>query len=476
MILKGIASTGSKDRDNENLKPEGLDFSYFLKKGYANWNHDQLTLIGKPLKATLNKSNQWETELRLFPKSKTAQQVYELQKVLESEGLGLGLSIEGQVIKRGSEDKNDPRYNIVEKALITGCAVTPHPKNADAIVNIVKGDLFDDDFKDNFLKSMALIEKEEDKIGDDDKEDKKDEEKEEKGMDSTSAAPLIKESLEDKKCKTMITKGEAYNIIDGVIPDISKATKDEIINKIIKEQEMENATLAITEDKIKAYLGGVKKSLEIQPVQTAATDDPTNQKIADLESKLEKALSAVETLTKKLEEGQAGQAATEVAKVAKGTPSNSLFNEPTDELTKGIGEVIQKGFGDLKTSIDSKFDDQAELYKSLSDQLDELAGKVHQLETTPLPLKTVGGTGYVQKGGFQNQNNGTPTGRVVSLSNIPDKNYLCDELTKSIIDPANPDNILDKALANDIRRLATTGMPTERIVKKAQELGLQVSE
>lgn len=138
MIVSGIASTSSKDADGEFLDPKGFDLSYFLDKGFINWNHGKSPLeraIGKPLeKGTEIKDGDMVLRCELFPESGLAQEVYQLGEILEAQGLSLGYSIEGEVIER---DPMDSRR--VTKAKITSCAITPNPKNQDAVAELAKG-------------------------------------------------------------------------------------------------------------------------------------------------------------------------------------------------------------------------------------------------------------------------------------------------------------------------------------------------
>ena len=60
----------------------------------------------------------------------------------------LGYSIEGKVLKRKSNDKNSPDYKHIEKAVITGVAITHMPKNPKTFANIIKGEI-DDDFNED---------------------------------------------------------------------------------------------------------------------------------------------------------------------------------------------------------------------------------------------------------------------------------------------------------------------------------------
>lgn len=152
MKIKGVASTSDEDSDEETLNPSGFDLSYFKKNGFINWHHSYkekpTAVIGEPTLAEVRK-NELYIEGLLYD-SKLANEVYELAETLEKSGSKrrLGFSIEGKATERGSEDKTHPLYRFIKKAKITGVAVTPAPKNASTILDIMKGNFSDMDIED----------------------------------------------------------------------------------------------------------------------------------------------------------------------------------------------------------------------------------------------------------------------------------------------------------------------------------------
>jgi hypothetical protein len=148
MSIKGIASTKDEDSDGEVLDPSGFDLSFFKKSGFINWHHTwkekPSAVIGEPTKAEIRPEGLY-VEGELYNDSKLAHEVYELAETLEKSKSGrrLGFSIEGKATERGSEDENNPLYKIIKKAKITGLAITPTPKNASTLVDIIKGNYSD---------------------------------------------------------------------------------------------------------------------------------------------------------------------------------------------------------------------------------------------------------------------------------------------------------------------------------------------
>jgi|GEM_PF-1740034 len=147
MKIAGIASTTDTDSDGEVLDPSGFDLSYFTKNGFINWHHQSKdkpeAIIGEPTKAEIRNEGLY-VEGVLYNDSKIAHQVYDLAKNLEKSKSKrrLGFSIEGKATERGSDDENSPLFKRILKAKITGLAVTPTPKNAATLVDIIKGRRF----------------------------------------------------------------------------------------------------------------------------------------------------------------------------------------------------------------------------------------------------------------------------------------------------------------------------------------------
>ena len=157
MIIQGIASTMEEDSDGEILDPKGFDLSHFMKYGFLNYNHlsksNPLAIIGEPVESRVEKDKLY-VKGELYQDSAIAKGVYKLAKTLSknSKGRRLGFSVEGKVIER------DP-YNekLVKKAIITGLAVTPSPKNYNSLLDIVKGNCDEMFCKYEFEKSDNYI-------------------------------------------------------------------------------------------------------------------------------------------------------------------------------------------------------------------------------------------------------------------------------------------------------------------------------
>ena len=148
MRLGGIASTSDEDSDGEFLDPKGFDIKPLIERGIVNWHHqaknNPATIIGEPSKAEIRKEGLY-IETDLYPSSQIAREVWELAKTLDADSKTrrLGYSIEGKVVKRKSNNPADPGYKVIEKAVITGVAITHQPKNPKTFANIIKGEIGD---------------------------------------------------------------------------------------------------------------------------------------------------------------------------------------------------------------------------------------------------------------------------------------------------------------------------------------------
>ena len=149
MRLGGIASTSDEDSDGEFLDPKGFDIKPLMESGLVNWHHQAKgqpsAIIGEPSKAEIRPEGLY-LEVDLYPSSKIAHEVFDLAQTLEKDSSTrrLGFSIDGKVEKRKSKDVHNPGYKHIEKAIITGVAVTHMPKNPKTFANIIKGEIDDD--------------------------------------------------------------------------------------------------------------------------------------------------------------------------------------------------------------------------------------------------------------------------------------------------------------------------------------------
>lgn len=245
MRLGGIASTADEDADGEFLDPQGFDIEPLIKSGFVNWHHQAKgqpnTIIGEPSKAEIRPEGLY-IETDLYPSSAIACEVWELANTLEkdSKTRRLGYSIEGKVLKRKSEDKTSPDYKHVEKAIITGVAITHMPKNPKTFANIIKGE-------------GTGCEEEEDEL--EKQEEPKKDEKEEKSLSTENGRPLIREHVDGQEVKKTcyLTKSEVYERLFRDLSNITLLKAERIYNLIENISRMNNNKTVTEEDILKAY-------------------------------------------------------------------------------------------------------------------------------------------------------------------------------------------------------------------------------
>lgn len=498
--FEGIASKKKRDFDGEYLDPAGFQSEWFLKNGFFNWNHDKSpnSYIGKPTKAELSESGEeYIVGGYLFGESVRAQQVIELQGILKAQGLELGLSIEGQVLERGSNDKNNPAYNIIKRANITGCAITPTPKCEGTTMEIIKSH--------NFNELSAY--------------DHEDEETKEKAMSagSESGAAISKESLDDSiKDLTQNTEGEnklkKSEVYGRLLGDLHSYSGDDItkvynlIEKIQKSIDMKNINVKgiSPEAFAKAYevLGispgeaVVEKAVVAKDIQGETSDivvgeqkSYTQAELAEAKDLLLKGLEALEaveviedsaTIEKSVEEVIAEEVVEETSVeeveevedvVEKAVISENQSDE--DVLLKGISDLIGKSNSKLSETMSTKFQAMGRISKGINEKVDSLQERLKILETSsPTPKSVIGAPNYIEKSfeGESGSSESIPEGmKVMSVSR--DKRAICDTLTKAVTEG---DQITNRSGANDISLFEMSGTVSKGLISLASENGIKI--
>ena len=137
-FFKGIASTPSTDTQGEQLLAQQFDLTGFKS---VNWNHkakdDANAYLGEIVSHKFEKSG-LAIKGELYEEMPMTNAVVNLMKALDKRGKKLQLSVEGQVLQRGSENKNDPAYKVIKKAKLTGVAITNNPINADTFCELIE--------------------------------------------------------------------------------------------------------------------------------------------------------------------------------------------------------------------------------------------------------------------------------------------------------------------------------------------------
>ena len=134
--IYGLASTDTKDLEGEIINVEGLDTTMVEKgRAYFNWDHkqDPENTLG-----VIDSYKKDEGKLylggTLFKNHDRAKAVHQIMTSLDkSDERKVGMSIEGTI-----EDRKGINGEVIDKAVITNCALTLKPVNTDTYVNLAK--------------------------------------------------------------------------------------------------------------------------------------------------------------------------------------------------------------------------------------------------------------------------------------------------------------------------------------------------
>lgn len=131
--IQGIASTDGRDLQGEIVNQNGIDFSYFLKHGFFNDDHQKGPehKVGQPTEAKLTKNGLWVKGF-LFKEHARADHYWELMRALEASGSDrkVGFSIQGKVLRKNGKH--------IEKCWIQDIAITTQPVNTATWAEIAK--------------------------------------------------------------------------------------------------------------------------------------------------------------------------------------------------------------------------------------------------------------------------------------------------------------------------------------------------
>ena len=442
MKVKGIASTRDQDADEEILEPSGFELTEFVKSGFINYNHQSATkasaLIGEPTSAKII-DGKLNIQGMLYPDSPTARDVYDTAIMLEknSKTRRLGYSIEGKVIKR---DLTNPKRIL--KAKITGCAITPKPKNSYTLLEVVKGEV---DFEEPVYE-VETVEKADANGGNieylvditdatgarvtiDKSLNIKIDKKYKKAMDVAAVSPLLPESVEGKDRKKIkksdfFNKSQIYTKIFSIFTDdIEKAKKvyhllktieqvthpnmdhdkiqisDETISKaeallgiVSKEEESSNETSQKIEEVLKGIDGlSPEKITEIVKAYSESMPPPAKEK---------KQEGADDSRTKKEDQDQEDENALEGKDGFKAKVKDNKKAE-TDDLSKGgsdsggeneeaiatatpiDADAIVKSITDnINTTLETKFQALGQLYVASKQEQGEMQKSIDSLKET----------------------------------------------------------------------------------------------
>ncbi len=135
--IGGIISSAAEDFQGEELNQDGLDWSYFLKHGWFNYEHQPgpENVLGHPetvTKCTARGRPATRVEGVLYLHNDRARRIYENARAIQKAQAprSIGFSVEGKVLQRLGKK--------VMKARVLNVAVTAHPVNPDGRLEVLE--------------------------------------------------------------------------------------------------------------------------------------------------------------------------------------------------------------------------------------------------------------------------------------------------------------------------------------------------
>ena len=133
-IIEGIASTPDVDLQNERVNQQGINFDYFLKHGYFNWDHKPgaENKIGEPWEVKVTPKGLYVKGM-IYKGKKAADAIWEHITALKNNPDSkrrVGFSLQGKTVRRNG--------NSILKCWIQDIAVTTAPINYNTYLDIVK--------------------------------------------------------------------------------------------------------------------------------------------------------------------------------------------------------------------------------------------------------------------------------------------------------------------------------------------------
>ena len=461
MLVKGIASTTSKDKQGEFLDPSGFDLSNFQ---WLNWNHlgkdDPGKIIGEPTKAQVTANNELYIEGMLYPEVDAAKATHALMKALQNSPSGnkLSLSVEGKVLERGSKDPKNPLYNKVTKSRITAVALCPTPINGDTWVDLVTKGVTDDMFKsaeyDNDTKQILdIVEKPVEEVTI--KELRKSDIYERIVMkypdihpeQATSVYNLILKvaTMEQNKTVSDETLKKSFAILDLASEEIAKAEKKDDKKEEPKDDDEDKDMT----EKAFSHAKEMKKSgMKKEEAKDKLIKKGYNEKV--VEKALQKAESESEGWKQEGKNDKEEETTTAAREVKKSLDGVTDLIKAQDGKFKALGNIMlaqQEEIGELKKSLTSIGEENA----TLKDTIQKIA-------ETPNTRKSVSVKSYSEK--FEKSTDGK---HIYNIASNADKKALRAKLHD--LSELNKSEKFDVGLAKAAQNLELSGILTTQDVQ-----------
>lgn len=409
--IKGIASTDAFDMDGESLDPSGFDLSYFLNSGFFNYNHQARNnpdaIIGEPTLAKIDEKNELYLEGFLYGENPLVQKILKLDKNLKkySKNRRIGFSIEGKATERDFHDKRK-----VTKAKITGCAVTPTPKNHNTWMDVVKGtDVEHEDQDYSFESDQGTV------LIDDDYNLTV------KALTTNSAQALIPESLEGN-----LKRAEFFKYLYKLTGNLKKS-----FNYLKKFKMSENLMNEFQEFQkfmeLKKGAGESAESIESGNLKnkpggaSSMQIENDNIKKGDVEKYMKEMEKGVYGKMEEMEKGMdkrmcaVEKGMSEIKDMLKAITTN-------EEANGGQETIMSKGEDDdlLKSLLgEDDYSENDDLQKSITEAVtaatQPLLDRIESLEKAPIGRKSASHLGFLQKAVDENKEKHGPEAKTLSI-------------------------------------------------------------
>jgi len=131
--IQGIASTSHRDLQNEVVQQNGIDYAYFLKKGYINDDHKDgpENKVGEPTECRMTAKGLWLKGFLYKGKERSEHWWEHINVLAQSDSSRkVGFSIQGKVLRREGR--------TIAKCWLQDVAITASPVNTNTWAEIVK--------------------------------------------------------------------------------------------------------------------------------------------------------------------------------------------------------------------------------------------------------------------------------------------------------------------------------------------------
>lgn len=445
--ISGIASDSTvKDSDQEELMCDGFDSSYFLSKGFFNYNHNgnktSSAIVGEPTMAKpINGGKQYWVEGVLYP-NEEGQNIVKAAETLKkySKTRRMGFSVEGQAISR---DPLNPK-KIIE-ARITGVAITMSPKNPNTFMNIVKGEYTDplvDEEETDIEKEMSAANT--NILAPEDVEHSK---KPVKNLVGLTKSQVFEKIIDRYELKDFVFINNIYNFVKSIKDNNMESTANSITPETLEKaltlldsiSKGEVPTIEKSETLVDEKSEEVKKSDEMFAFAKGMYGEGKT-KDECVEGMIRKGYGLVEsqtTVESVISQAEAlkengGAISNETAPIVK---SEDVAKLVLDEISKSLNDTIGKSLDPLNDQIKKGFGAVNDLFKSqgkeneiLKGQLNTITERLKKVEDTPITSRSVRNVAALDK--FAKSENGdAPDGfRQVHVGDKIEKGIILGEL------------------------------------------------